>query len=411
MDLKEPRLKSSKLFDYKCLDILGIHKFFTEESASSWCLESFVNKFIDEETELNFEQIQELFLANLDHISNQRSVCAPIRAFCLSYIEWMQECAILGNHLRQKRKHKEIAESFVSENAKYVAFQSAFQRPQRETRAQTPPIQSPRSQTPITPNKRMIEHEKVKQYIESIQIVCAFGIDISELEKLVGNDLVDEISSYKSRIPSVWTKGLEKYFENALDKAGKNFKLAIQEEIEGGEENENKFRLYCEKVLMEFYNLVDVFPTLPRTIKERKFIIYHISPLFMFYESTFRTLEFDWIEARVRSAKIMKTSNDSGITLVDVKGVRVSDDKEIWHMEVSGPPTYRLTLYALSMLEDGQFVAYELASAELPFDFDSRSKYMAVMRMMAIFHDEVVQQKAIMDKIDRILIPCNNRSV
>ncbi|CAG8553941.1 13076_t:CDS:2 [Racocetra fulgida] len=191
-DLKEPRLKSSKLFDYKCSDILGIHKFFTEESASN------------EETELNFEQIQELFLANLDHISNQRSVCAPIRAFCLSYIGWMQECAILGNHLRQKRKHKEIA----------------------ETRAQTPPIQSPpiqspRSQAPITPNKRMIEHEK-----------------------LVGNDLVDEISSYKSRIPSVWTKGLEEYFENALD-------LAIQEEIEGGEENENKFRLYCEKVLME----------------------------------------------------------------------------------------------------------------------------------------------------------------
>ncbi|CAJ0830564.1 12072_t:CDS:2 [Entrophospora sp. SA101] len=45
-----------------------------------------------------------------------------------------------------------------------------------------------------------------------------------------------------------------------------------------------------------------------------------------------------------------------------------------------------------------------LASAELPFDFHSRSKYMAVLRLMAIFHDEIVQQKAVMDKIDHILI-------
>ncbi|CAG8787765.1 22604_t:CDS:2, partial [Dentiscutata erythropus] len=203
-----------------------------------------------------------------------------------------------------------------------------------------------------------------------------------------------------------------------MQKVGKNFKLAIQEEIDRGEENENNFRLYCEKVLMEFYNLVDVFPTLPRMIK------------------------------------IMKTSNDSGITLVDVKGVCISDNKEIWHMEVSGPPSnpitrhtaddtkktlhtdilnlinilrnhldldvniakkikvfsmqviaYRLTLYAFSMLENGQFVAYKLASAELPFDFDSRSKYMAVMRIIAIFHE------AIMDKIDRILIPCKDKSI
>ncbi|CAG8672551.1 16257_t:CDS:2, partial [Dentiscutata heterogama] len=231
-------------------------------------------------------------------------------------------------------------------------------------------------------------------------------------------------------------------------KTGKKFKLAIQEEIEGEEENVNKFRLYCEKVLMEFFNLVDVFPTLSRTIKERKFTIYHISPLFMFYESTFGTLEFDWIETHVRSAKIVKTPTDSGIVLVDVKGFRVSDGKEIWHMEVSGPPsnpTTRHTVYdtkktlhtdilnlvdilrnhldldvniakkikvfsmqVIACWEDGQFVAYELASAELPFDFDSRSKYMAVMRMMAIFHDEVVQQKA---KIDRILIPCKGKSV
>jgi len=88
---KEPRLRSSKFFDYKCSGILDIHKFFIEEPASKWCLEAFVNKFVDEkETELSFEQIQELFLANLRQIINQKNVDSPIRAFCTDYTEWIQ---------------------------------------------------------------------------------------------------------------------------------------------------------------------------------------------------------------------------------------------------------------------------------------------------------------------------------
>ncbi|CAG8502301.1 11293_t:CDS:10, partial [Acaulospora colombiana] len=393
------------------------------KGASKWCLEAFVNKFIDEkETELSFEQIQELFLSNLQQIINQKNVDSPIRAFCADYTEWIQswkgqavskackefyeEWIDLGISLRQKRKHKEIAEDFVSENAKYIAFrntisqrpkraqtpshQSRAQTPPHQSRAQTPPPKSSRSLTPTTPNKRMIEHEKVKQYIESIQIVCMFGTNKSKSEELVGKDLASKISSYRKRIPSTWTNSLEKYLKNA-------------------------------------FNL---------------------------YESTFGTLEFDWIESHAQSAKIMKSSIDSGILLVDVNGVRVRDYKEIFHMEVSGPPSnptirhttgdtkktlhtdilnlvdvlrdhldldvklakevkvysmqviaYRLTLYALSMMEDGRFVAYELSSAELPFDFDSRSKYMAVLRMMAIFHDEIVHQTVIMNEIDSILIP------
>ncbi|CAG8487476.1 15194_t:CDS:2 [Racocetra persica] len=139
---------------------------------------------------------------------------------------FFQKCAILGNHLKQKCKHKEIAELCFKKYEIHGISKRLLKTSKRDTSSDSP-------------------------YIESIPIVCAFGIDISELEKLVGNDLVDEISSYKSRIPSVWTKGLKKYFENALDKVEKNFKLAIQEEIEGSEENKNKFRLYCKKVLME----------------------------------------------------------------------------------------------------------------------------------------------------------------
>lgn len=50
-----------------------------------------MNKFVDEkETELSFEQIQELFLANLRQITNQKNVDSPIRAFCIDYTEWIQ---------------------------------------------------------------------------------------------------------------------------------------------------------------------------------------------------------------------------------------------------------------------------------------------------------------------------------
>ncbi|CAG8719299.1 17275_t:CDS:2 [Dentiscutata erythropus] len=108
----------------------------------------------------------------------------------------------------------------------------------------------------------------------------------------------------------MWTKSLEKYFTNALDKTGKEFKLAIQEEIEG--EEENRFRLYCEKVLMGL------------------------------------TLEFDWIEAYAQSAKIIKTNTDSGIVRVDIKGTRIGDNREIWQMEISGPPSTPTTRHTIS---------------------------------------------------------------
>ncbi|CAG8438422.1 3079_t:CDS:2 [Acaulospora colombiana] len=162
---KGPRLKSSKFFYYKCSGILGIHKVFIEKPASKWCLEAFINKFIDEkETELCFEQIHELFLSNLQQIMNQKNVDSPIRAFCADYTEWIQE------YLYGKNANKEIAEDFVSENAKYIAFQNAIrqrhkraQTPSHQSRAQTPPPKSSQSLTPTTPNKRKIEHEKVKQ--------------------------------------------------------------------------------------------------------------------------------------------------------------------------------------------------------------------------------------------------------
>ncbi|CAJ0891649.1 7423_t:CDS:2, partial [Entrophospora sp. SA101] len=71
----------------------------------------------------------------------------------------------------------------------------------------------------------------------------------------------------------------------------------------------------------------------------------------------------------------------------------------------------RLRFSAHSILEDGRFLSYKLASADLPFDFNSRSKYKGILWMMAKFHDEMIQQMAILDKIDHLLITCKGKTV
>ena len=89
---------------------------------------------------------------------------------------------------------------------------------------------------------------------------------------------------------------------------------------------------------IQSYNLTDINRSLSRKISEHKYIVYYLAPLFKYYESTFGTVEFDWVESHERAIKITKSADSSGIVLVDAKGTRISDDKEIWHMEVAGPP-------------------------------------------------------------------------
>ncbi|RUP41882.1 hypothetical protein BC936DRAFT_138290 [Jimgerdemannia flammicorona] len=229
--------------------------------------------------------------------------------------------------------------------------------------------------------------------------------------------------------------------------------LAIMNLIEG--DSENKFRTYCEKILMDFYNLVDIRPTLSKTIKERKYIVQNIAPLFRFYELTFDTMTFDWIESHTH--RLRKS-----------RRIRTLDDKDFWQVEVAGPPSLpspkyatdetkkslhtdllnlvailmeyldysvevasqikvlgsqiigdRMTLYSLNMQMDGSFLASELYSAIFPFPFDARNRFKAVLRMMTVFHcrcttrqllqlvdffygfqDEVTEQVSLMKKLD-----------
>ncbi|CAJ0650748.1 7133_t:CDS:2 [Entrophospora sp. SA101] len=123
--------------------------------------------------------------------------------------------------------------------------------------------------------------------------------------------------------PPVWTKSLESYLNNAFKK-GDEFKIAIMKKLNGDEGN--YFRLYCEKVLIDFYNLIDIFPDMSRKIGEQKYIIQN-----RFYETMFGKICFDWIESHSPAGKLTKSATNSGIIKVGMR--------EVFHMEVSGPPS------------------------------------------------------------------------
>ncbi|CAG8615146.1 10662_t:CDS:2, partial [Paraglomus brasilianum] len=303
----------------------------------------------------------------------------------------------------------------------------------------TPP-QAPRDLT-TTPNK----------YSEDISIICAFDKSVAELTLEIGAELANKLYSVRNTNPQIWTPDLEKYIDNVLKKSGKQFKNAALVDVP-----DDLFRLYCEKVLLDFYNLVDINPNMDRKIGKHKYITYQISSIYKFYEKTFLNLDFDWIESHARSARII----NSEIVRIDSIATRHYDGLDVWHMEVAGGPcnatdTYtlgdtkktlrmdvlkliailrnhldcnvelatkikvfctqvigtRMTLYALGMLPDGRFISSELATAVVPFSFHGRSQFKAVFRMMAIFHDELTKQEELMGEIDRIVLRSKGTTV
>ncbi|CAB5308455.1 unnamed protein product [Rhizophagus irregularis] len=199
---------------------------------------------------------------------------------------------------------------------------------------------------------------------------------------------------------------------------------------------------------MDFYNMVDIFPNLSRKVGERKYIIQNISSLFKFYEVTFGNVSFDWIESHSPASKLTKSPTNSG--------VRLFDDKEIFHAEVSAHHRhhqvimlltmqkslythnliailldhlrvlvedatkvkvfslqvieYRMTLYSLNMLNDGTFLTSELYSTLLPFSLDAISKYKGILYLMAVLHEEITKQISIMKDFD-LAVHHNGKSI
>ncbi|PKC13410.1 hypothetical protein RhiirA5_372277 [Rhizophagus irregularis] len=246
---------------------------------------------------------------------------------------------------------------------------------------------------------------------------------------------------------------------NSMNQSFKELKDTFKSDIMRNiEDKDNRFRLYCEKILMDFYNMVDIFPNLSRKVGERKYIIQNISSLFKFYEVTFGNVSFDWIESHSPASKLTKSPTNSGIVKVDISGVRLFDDKEIFHAEVSAHHRhhqvimlltakkslhtdilnliailldhlrvlvedatkvkvfslqvieYRMTLYSLNMLNDGTFLTSELYSTLLPFSLDAISKYKGILYLMAVLHEEITKQISIMKDFD-LAVHHNGKSI
>ncbi|CAB4408186.1 unnamed protein product [Rhizophagus irregularis] len=269
-----------------------------------------------------------------------------------------------------------------------------------------------------TPNKRKMNDERIVQYLNSMN------------QSLKYNQVTVQR-------PSLWTESLDTYIDNVLKELKDTFKSDIMRNIE---DKDNRFRLYCEKILMDFYNMVDIFPNLSRKVGERKYIIQNISSLFKFYEVTFGNVSFDWIESHSPASKLTKSPTNSGIVKVDISGVRLFDDKEIFHAESLHTDIlnliailldhlrvlvedatkvkvfslqvieYRMTLYSLNMLNDGTFLTSELYSTLLPFSLDAISKYKGILYLMAVLHEEITKQISIMKDFD-LAVHHNGKSI
>ncbi|RHZ80490.1 hypothetical protein Glove_134g75 [Diversispora epigaea] len=462
---REPRLLATTYFKFLVSPgTRSVHIYFTFQKASSWCLRNFIAYAVD--SEISFEQAVIVFRESLDQLNQLTITPNPIRSFCHNYLEWLksragikiiEECRKYFDATKYQRQSavlNDTVENTLFLNSKTDVIQAQLQpsgalqssdalsssiaiqlSDATDTLPHKTPPQTPRELAHLlnTPNKRPIEKEELWNYTQNNSVICAFALTAKELETEIGIELTKELSSIRDRNPVVWNSALEEYINATLKESGEKFKDAVRNK--NYKDIDERFRLYCEKVLTDFYNLVDVGPTMDRKIGERKHIVYQVSALFKFYERTFLTLDIDWIESHSRSAKLMKSESNSGIVLVDAKATRFSDGLDVWHLEVAGPPcnapdkhvlgdskktfrtdilnlitilrehldcdinlvtrikvfstqsiNSRLTLYSLNILPDGRFLSCELATAIMPFSLSGRCQYKSVLRMMSIFH-------------------------
>lgn len=198
----------------------------------------------------------------------------------------------------------------------------------------TPPLRSPQSNTKLltTPNKPDISNGNVTRYCVFLFILFLKLINLIFLSFLSGMKMnhtkVNPIDK-----PSVWTKSLVNYLRDAFRETNQEkFKNAIMVK---NENDDSLFRLYCERNLMDLYVkpfivlykyiLILLFSInkgaiLKKITGERRYTLVNLSPLLVFYESTFQEIWFDWIEAHHDASKVVKGDDNSGIVKIDAIG-------------------------------------------------------------------------------------------
>ena len=197
----------------------------------------------------------------------------------------------------------------------------------------TPPLQSHKSNTKLltTPNKPDMANANVTRYF--VFLFISFW-------KLINLIILSFLSDFKmghTKVtpdkPSVWTNSLVKYLRDAFQETKQEkFKNVIAVK---NANDDTLFRLYCERNLMDLYVkpyivlykyiLILLFSInksaiLQKITRERRYTLVNLSPLFVFYESTFQEIWFDWIEAHHDASKVVKGDDNSGIVKIDAIG-------------------------------------------------------------------------------------------
>ncbi|CAB5364115.1 unnamed protein product [Rhizophagus irregularis] len=179
------------------------------------------------------------------------------------------------------------------------------------------------------------------------------------------------------------------------------------------------FKQICKTILYDFFSMTDKGP-LNRFIGERKYTVDRIVPLFKAIQSVYREYSFDWIEVQASCIKDIKElfpEFDFTLNKVDGIGSKVSSNKEIIFIEVSGGPenavmkhvkedTEKLikeAMFGLISLLRGYLEAFykisQIKSAVLPFSFDEVEKFIEVFELLYALIDGLKKQTRELKKL------------
>ncbi|CAG8697844.1 667_t:CDS:10, partial [Funneliformis caledonium] len=156
--------------------------------------------------------------------------------------------------------------------------------------------------------------------------------------------------------PSVWTH-IVKYLDAVLNTPKEGFEDSLRQTMS----DEPKFQLYCKKVLTDFWL---GYPHNRASLK------------LMPTEYEYKTIKKRGIWNCITRIPVGSHTN----------GEEIKSD--------------RITLYSLNLMEGGKFLAEELESAKIPFSFSSRMRYMGLLKMIARFHDKLMEQEEIIGKLE-----------
>ncbi|RIB16820.1 hypothetical protein C2G38_2142902, partial [Gigaspora rosea] len=361
----EPTLNSkSSARTYTCeTTTIGIDGFFIEVYAQNWNIERFTRYKIEHKSSENFESIMKTFKSNLKLIHDLKATPYTVRCFCKEYEGWLsslrgnaisEACQQLYNeNQNKKRKYQEELPSPIirttTEDELIPLFRMSTDEPLVE--------RSTTDENSVLLLRKSTTNEGLLPLIMSQDVIAI-------LVKM--NIFQNQNISKDEHFPN-WDNNLKNYLDKIFKSVTRHeFKQAIMDPIT--DDPNNMWRTYFEKILMDFYNQVDIHTA--KNLKNNQIIIL-----------------LDYLEFPAYIAPKLK----------------------VLTLKLSGS---NITLYSLSMAIDGSFIESELSSAIIPFTFDGRTKFKGIIKLMSIFHNIILEQIALIKKLDLVdLNPIQDRLI